>query len=199
MAWNKYYIVITNQKGMQPAEILTKLSLSGYVADGETNFLATNKSDDLFIGNYKDKIIIANPDLTYPFFSKQPDDFEKKVVAAFPATEIAVLMENSTVGQFGYSIIENGQRIRIKDGCDGEIYNDIGELLPEEQTILAGHIFDPEELDDMREDMNEEEVQSMVTFEASRRTPSEISKRYFGDSIDNLDIDAIKLTRYRKA
>ena len=199
MAWNKYYIVITNQKGTQPADVITRLGLTGYIPVGETNFLSTNKSDDLFIGNYEDKIIIANPDLTYPFFSEQPADFEKKVVAAFPDSEIAILMENSTVGQFGYAIIENGKRIRIKDGCDGEIYNDIGELLPEEQTIFAGHIFDPEELDEMREDMNEEEVQNMVTFEAGWRTPAEISKRYFGDRIDNLDIDAIKLTRYRKA
>jgi hypothetical protein len=199
MAWNKYYIVVTDQQGATPTETLTKLSLIGYQPAGEANFLQTNKSDDLFIGAYKDKLIIADPDLTYGFFSAEPSDIEKKFAAAFPSSEIVALAENSTVGEFGYTIINNGQRIRVKHGCDGEIYTDIGEPLPEEQTILAGHIFDPGELDEMREDMDEEEVQNMVAFEASWRTPAEISKRYFGDIIDNLDTDAIKLTRFKKA
>jgi hypothetical protein len=198
MAWNKYYIVVTNQQGATPTDILTKLGLNGYQPVGAANFFQTNKSDDLFIGTYQDKLIIASPDLTYGMFATEPSDIEKSFVAAFPSSEIAALAENSTVGEFGYSLIENGQRKRLKHGCDGEIYVDFGEMLPEEQEILAGHIFDPEELDEMREDMDEEEVQNMVTFEASWRAPGQISKRYFGDSIDNLDADAIKLTRFRK-
>jgi hypothetical protein len=76
---------------------------------------------------------------------------------------------------------------------------DIGETLPEEQEILAGRIFDQEELDEMREDMDKDEVQNVIAFEASWRTPAQISKRYFGDRIDNLDTDAIKLTRFKKS
>lgn len=199
MSWNKYYIVITNQQGTSSGEVVSKLGLNNYTAAGEAHFLATNKSDDLFIGTYQDQLIIASPDLTYKFFASQPSDVEKKLVALFPASEIAALAENGTVDEFGYAIIDKGQRIRVKHGCDGEIYTDIGELLPEEQTILAGHIFDPEELDEMREDMDEQEVQNTVMFEASWRTPAEISKRYFGDRIDNLDTDAIRLIRYKKA
>lgn len=198
MAWNKYYIVVTNQQGTIPAEILTKLNLSSYQPAGEVNFLQTNKSDDLFIGTYEDKLVIVDGNLTYGFFATQPSDIETRFVTAFPSSEIAALAENSTVSEFGYTIIANGQCIRVKHGCDGEIYTDIGEVLPEEQEILAGHIFDPEELDEMRENMDEEEVQNMIAFEASWRTPAEISKRYFGSIIDNLDADAIKLTRYKK-
>ncbi|MFL5742924.1 MAG: DUF6928 family protein [Flavisolibacter sp.] len=199
MAWNKYYIVVTNRQDATPIETLTKLNLSGYRPAGEANFLQTNKSDDLFIGTYKDKLVVANPDLTYGFFAIEPSDVEKRFVTAFPASEIAALAENSTVGEFGYTIINKGQRIRVKHGCDGEIYTDIGEPLTEEQAILAGHIFDPEELNEMREDMDEDEVQNMVAFEASWRTPGEISKRYFGERIDNLDSNAIKFIRYKKA
>ena len=137
--------------------------------------------------------------MTYGFFAAEPADLEKKLVAAFPSSEIAALAENSTVGEFGYTIIDNGQRIRVKHGCDGEIYTDLGERLPKEQAILSRHIFDPEELDEMREEMDEQEVQNMVAFEASWRTPSEISKRYFGNIINKLDTKAIKLIRYKKA
>jgi hypothetical protein len=199
MAWNKYYIVVTDPKEATPTDVLTKLGLKGYQPAGDANFLQTNKSDDLFIGTYKDKLVIANPDLTYGLFAAEPSDIEKRLVAAFPSSEIAGLAENSTVGEFGYCLIYNGQRKRVKHGCDGEIYTDIGDALPEEQEILAGDIFGPEELDEMREDMDEEEVQKLVTFEASWRTPAQISRRYFGDIIDNLDTDAIRLTRFRKA
>jgi hypothetical protein len=199
MAWNKYYILVTNQQGVTPTETLTKLNLTSYQPVGQANFHQTNKSDDLFIGSYKDKLVIADPYLTCEFFATEPSDIEKKFVAAFPTSEIAALAENSTVGEFGYTIIDNGQRIRVKHGCDGEIYTDIGEPLAEELAILAGHIFDPQELDEMRKEMDEDEVQSKVTFEASWRTPAEISKRYFGHRIDNLNTDAIKLTRYKKA
>jgi hypothetical protein len=198
MAWNKYYIVVTNQQQATPTEILNKLGLPNYQPAGNANFLQTNKSDDLFIGTFKDKLVIVDPDLTYGFFAAEPSDIEKRFIAAFPFSEIAALAENSTVGEFGYSLINNGRRVRVKHGSDGEIYIDIGETLPEEQEILDGHIFNPEELDEMREDMNENEVQNMVIFEASWRTPAQISKRYFGDIIDNLDADAIKLTRFRK-
>src|SRR5215212_7082721 len=137
MAWNKYFIVITNQRGTEPADVLTRLGLTGYTPAGETNFLATNKSDDLFIGSYDDKLIIASPQLTYGFFDQQPADIEKRFVSTFPSSEIAALAENSTVDEFGYCIINNGQRVRVKHGCDGEIDTDIGEALPEEQAILS--------------------------------------------------------------
>jgi hypothetical protein len=198
MAWNKYYIVVTNQQGTTPTEVLSKLNLTSYQPVGEVNFHETNKSDDLFVGNYEDKLVIADPALTYGFFAAEPSDIEKRFVAAFPSSEIAALAENSTVGEFGYTIINEGRRIRVKHGCDGEIYTDIGEPLAEEKAILAGHIFDPEELEEMREDMDEDEVQNMIAFEASWRAPGEISKKYFRDRIDNIETDAIKLTRYKK-
>jgi hypothetical protein len=51
MAWNKYYIVVTNQQETTSTEILTKLGLNDYQPAGEANFHQTNKSDDLFIGS----------------------------------------------------------------------------------------------------------------------------------------------------
>lgn len=199
MAWNKYYIVVTNQQEANPIDILNKLGLTAFNQSGTASFFETNKSDDLFIGTYGDKLIIANPDLTYGFFANEPSEIEEKFVNAFPVSEIAALAENSTVGEFGYAVINNGKRIRVKHGCDGEIYMDIGGKLLEELEILAGQIFDPKELDEMREDMDEEEVQRMIEFEASWRVPAQISKRYFNSRIDNLDTDAIKLVRFKKS
>lgn len=65
-----------------------------------------------------------------------------------------------------------------------------GELLPEEQEILAEGIFGNDELDEMREDgMSEEEVQAVVSFEASWRVPNLLSARYLGKPVGAIDTE----------
>ena len=179
---------------LSPSFLLKKPSSAG-----EANFQQTSKSDDLFIGTYKDTLIIANPDLTCDFFYARPSDIEKKFVAAFPFSQIVALVENSGDREFGYTIIDKGQRIRVMHGRGEKIFIDIGQSLPEEKTVRAGQIFEPEELDKMWGDYDEDQVMELYAFEASMRTPAEISKRFFGEIIDNLDADAIKLIRYKKA
>ena len=85
-----------------------------------------------------------------------------------------------------------------KHGHGEKIIIDIGEELPEEKTIKAGQIFNPEELEKMWGDYDEDQVMELYAFEASMRTPAEISKRFFCDTINNLDSEAIKLTRYKR-
>ena len=180
-------------------EVLPKLGLPEHEPSGEVNFLDTNKSDDLFIGTYEDNIIIVNPSMVYQLLSTELPELGERFITSFPTAEIAVLAENSTVAEFGYAIIDRGRRVRVKHGCDGEIYVDIGDLLAEEKEIMTGAIFSPEELEEMREDMDEDEVQEMIDFEASWRVSSEISKRYLGEDVESLSRDAIRFTRYKKA
>lgn len=198
MAWNKYFIVVTDQPIVDPGDFLERLGIKGWKLKGQANFLATNKSDDLFVGRYGNQLVIANPDLVHSFFSEDPREIERKFIETFPGSVIAVFMENSTVGQFGYSVIEGGQRIRLSDGSDGEIFHDFGSLLPEEEVIRAGSIFDPEELDEMKEEMDDEEVATMIRFEASWRVPRQLSKRYFGQSVEEV-AEEIKLAQYIKS
>ena len=195
---NKYYIVVTEQQGATPTDILAKLSLTDYQPAGEAKFLQTYESnDDLFIGNYEGNIIIVNPDLTSDFYYRRPSDTEKKFIAAFPSSQIVALAENNWNREFGFTIIDKGQRIRVKHGHGEKIIIEIGEELPEEKTIKAGQIFDPEELDKMWRDYDEDQVMELYAFEASMRTPAEISKRFFCHTISNLDSEALKLTRYK--
>lgn len=198
MAWNKYYIVVTQQAGVSPAEVLSELGFPDFRPAGEVSFHATNKLYDLFVGTYEDKLIIAHPDLVYSLLRAEPSKFERKMIEVFPTSEIAALAENSTVNEFGYAVIDQGQRIRVKHGCDGEIYTDIGTPLAEEKAILSEGIFSPVELEQMRQEMDEEEVLETVAFEASWRVPGELSRRYFGDVIDNLDADAIRMVQFTK-
>ena len=133
MAWNKYYIIVKSPKLTDTEEILTKLNLGRYKATEKVPLHYSNKPETLFTGFYNDSFIVVHPDLAFHFFGDTQTETEKLFIATFPESEIAALVENSTVGLYSYAVIDNGQKIRMKDGCDGEVYNDKGDLLPEEK------------------------------------------------------------------
>lgn len=90
-------------------------------------------------------ILIVHPDLAFKFFGATQSEKEKRFIDLFPDSEIAALVDNESVGLFSYAIIVDGKKIRMKDGCYGEIYNDFGDLLPEEKDLLSETIFMEEE------------------------------------------------------
>ncbi|MGE9311644.1 hypothetical protein ACLOAU_08360 [Niabella sp. CJ426] len=197
MAWNKYYIIIKSPRLTDTKEILTKLNLGQYEPKEEVPLHYSNKPDTLFTGFYNDNFIVVHPDLAFHFFGKTQTETEKVFIDTFPDSEIAVLVENSTVGLYSYAIIDSGEKIRMKDGCDGEIYNDTGDLLPEEKEILSQKIFEDEEVEEMKEDgMTDEEITAMINHEASGRVPNLLTKRYFGQTVGSIDTDKIMLTKY---
>jgi hypothetical protein len=198
MSWNKYYIIVTRQEGVTPEEVRDRLGLQGYAVQGRVNLWETNKPETLFIGQYRDCILIVDPEMPFQFFLPEPSPAEQLFERTFPDSEIAVLIENGTVNLFGFAIIKKGKRVRMKDGCDGDIYHDIGKPLPEELEISNSIIFPESELEEMREGSDEDEVARMIDFEASWRTTNALGKRYFGVPLGSLDGNEIMLTRFVK-
>jgi len=197
MAWNKYYIIVKSPKLTDTKEILNRLNLGQYKPSKEVPFHYSNKPETLFTGFYNNNFIVVHPDLAFHFFGETQTETEKLFIDTFPDCEIAALVENSTVGLYSYAIIDNGQKIRMKDGCDGEVYNDQGDLLPEENEIFSQKIFEDEELEEMKEDgMTDEEVDAMIKHEGSWRVPNLLTKRYFGQTVGSMDTDKIMLTMY---
>lgn len=197
MAWNKYYIFVKSPKVTDISVILSKLNLTEYKPIEEVPLHYSNKPQTLFTGFYNGNFLIVHPDLPFHFFSDTPTDTEKLFIDTFPNSEIAALIENSTVGLFSYAIIDHGHKIRMKDGSDGEIYHDEGELLPEEKEVLSEKIFEDDEIEEMKEDgMSDEEVDAMIKFEASWRVPNRLTKRYLGELVGSMDTDKVMLTMY---
>jgi hypothetical protein len=106
-----------------------------------------------------------------------------KFINCFPNSEIAAIYENQTVDAFGFTIIKNGTRIRFKDGCDGEIFNDFGELLEEERRMYENATVDEVFLEELREDMDGDEVANYLAFSDSYSFSIELPKRYLGEKI----------------
>ncbi len=197
MAWNKYYIFVTTPKSKDLADILSKLNLEQYKPVKEVPLHYSNKPETLFAGFYNDNLLIVHPDLAFDFFSDTQSATEKLFAETFPDSEIAVLIENSTVGLFSYAIIDKGKKVRMKDGCDGEIYHDEGDLLVEETEILSEEIFGADEIEEMKEnEMSDEEVDAMIKFEASWRVPNRLTKRYLGETVGQIDTEKVLLTIY---
>ena len=197
MSWNKYFIFVKAPKVNDINEILSKLNLRHYKPKKQVPLHYSNKPETLFMGIYNGNLLIVHQDLAFHFFHDQQSDTEKLFIEAFPGSEIAALVENSTVGLFSYAIIENGQRVRMKDGSDGEIYHDKGELLPEEKEVLSDKIFEDDEIEEMREDgMSDKEVEARIKFEASWRVPNLLTKRYLGEAVGSMDTDKVMITIY---
>ena len=183
--------------------MLRKLNLENYSAEKEVALYEANKARTLFIGHYKNVLIIIHPDWPFDFFGPKQSETEKKFIRLFPKSEITVLIINEQVGAFGYVIIQDGIKIKMKDGADGKIFNDFGPLLPEEveikRQIRNGEVLPEEEIAELQEDMSEKEVQKHVEFEAWWGTSELIAKRYFdGQTMNNMLSSDIKVTRFVK-
>lgn len=199
MAWNHYYIFVKGSKFTDLADILSRLNLSEYKPVQETTLSYTNKPTTLFAGFYNGSLLLVHPDIVFKFFGPEQSEEEKLFIQAFPNAEIAALIINESVGLFSYAIIVDGKKVRMKDGCDGKIYNDSGELLPEESAMLSEEIFMEEELEEMRENgMSNDEIGEMIKFEASYRVPNRLTKRYLGEPVLRIDPEKVKLTKYTK-
>ena|SRR5258705_7464718 len=197
MAWNKYYIFVRSPKSTDIKAILSKLNLGHYKPTKEVPLHFSNKPETLFAGFYNGNLLMVHPDLPFHFFNDTQSETEKLFIETFPDNEIAALVENSTVGLFSYAIIDKGQKVRMKDGSDGEIYHDIGELLAEEKEVLSEKIFGDDELEEMKENgLSKDEVDATIKFEASWRVPNRLTKRYLGDTVNSIDTNKVMLTMY---
>ncbi|TDX02091.1 hypothetical protein [Dinghuibacter silviterrae] len=199
MAWNQYYVFVKNPRQTDLSEILRALDLQEYKPSAEVDLYAANKAKTLFAGFYNGSLLFAHPKLPYAFFGLDTTDTERRFTTIFPDSDIAALVINESVNGFGYALITGGRKIRVKDGADGEIYHDMGDLLPEEKEVLSEEIYTKEELEDMKSDgMSKEEIQSRVQFEASFRVPNRLTRRFLGETVLKVDGEKVKLTMYSK-
>ena len=201
MAWNQYYIFVKgpNFDGLDLDAVLARLNLSAYKPVEEVNLGQASKPKTLFAGVYNGNLVLAHPDLVYKFFEPKQSEEEQLFIETFPDAEIAALEINESVSCFGFALIVNGEKIRSKNGCDGQVYNDFGATLPEESEVLAEEIYSLDDLEDMRDGgMSEEEIEAQIKFEASYRVPNRLTRRYLGKSVLQCDISTIRLTKYAR-
>jgi len=200
MGWKIYLIIISNANNINTTDVPKKIGLDDLKPTKEITILDAQFAKGISIGKYGDKIFIVSQDLVFKFYDKTPSAFEKRICDSFPNSEIAVLTLNGTVDLYGYNIIKDGKRQRVKSGADLELYVDYGDKLQEEITISKEKIFDEEELKDIEGDNSKEQVQKIIDQEVSIRTTFRLTKRYFGKQFDQVgsDFEKIMVTQFER-
>ena len=199
MSWNKYCIIITN---VEETDLIKAVNLTGYhiltpSSEVEFRIAFDNRGDEMPFGLIDKCLWILSPTQVDKFFSEIPSALEKNLCKKFPTSTIIALEENSTVDSFGFSLIKNGEKIRILNGCDGEYYYDFGKPIGEETSCYEDVLkdFSEEEKLEIIENEGKEGLEKHLLFEAKWRVPFTLFKNEYGKTIEQV-YDENKLFRY---
>ena len=138
-----------------------------------------------YIGEYKDSLIISAYGLPFHFYDVELSEFENNLIKQFPYSEIFATTLESSVNHWGYAIIQNGQKIRLRVGDSENEIIEYGEVLDEEKALFSkskidsngNRIYLLDEFPD--EEFTEDQVGEEFVFE--------IFKRFIGEKFDMAD------------
>ncbi len=190
MGWNITATFIKNIGGIEMnLELLESLGFRGFEFIGEADFNIGPEIGETYITNYNGTLIIANADLCWQFAKPKQSQTENRFLEKFPNSEIIQI----SIGHgLSYCIFQNGEKLRLREAGD-EIYQDFGNPLPEEIIARTQELISKENLDEMREDLTEEEVQNQIESEVTYETAFELTKRIFGKRYDEFELSEYKM------
>jgi hypothetical protein len=203
MGWKASAIIIHKPTQVDNEELLKELGLVNLTRIADEPFEVAIYPDDnkVYIGTYKDNLLVCQPDIPMQFFEDFETPTEKILKQKFPNAEICSIILQSTVNLWGYSVTRNGQKIRARAGSsDDGTFVELGEPLDEEKELLSKSRLDENGnriywLDDFPDEpFNEDQVGENFVFS--------ICKRYFGEELDRADDLLFETTlagyKYRK-
>lgn len=188
MGWKLSSIIINPKTDINYESLLNKLGFENLKKIENQYFDSAMypDNDKVFLGVYKNNLIICADNLPLNFFDKNISDTEKKLIELFPKSEICAVSLQSNINHFGFAIIRNGEKIRAKAGdADLGTILDIGEPLEQEKELLSKSKIDKDGQrlyyfeDNIHEPYLENQVGENFVFE--------IFKRYTGESFDSDD------------
>ncbi|REE06939.1 hypothetical protein DFQ09_1241 [Winogradskyella pacifica] len=203
MGFKIYLIAITNAANVNTTDIPNKIGFDNLQPANEISISEAQYENGISIGKYDDTIFIVSSELVFEFYHKNPSELEKKLTNEFPNSEIAILTLNQTTDFYGYNIITNGKRKRVRSGADTEIEIDFGEKLPEELDISKDPLFglyleELKEFQSSDKDFTKKQMKAEIEQEIGVRTFFKLTSRYFGKPIDEngTDYNEIKVTKF---
>jgi len=188
MGWKASALLINPCGEINSEELLTDLGFAKLTKIKDETFdAAINPSGKkVYIGKYKDTLIITTANLPTTFLAENTTPTEKLLISKFPDSEICAIVLHSVVNLWGYSVIKNGQKIRARAGsADDGTTLEYGEPLEEEKELLGkstigengARTYLLEDFPD--EPFTEDQVGENFVFS--------ISSRYFGEPLDCID------------
>jgi len=188
MGWKASTIIIHKPTQVDNEQLLKELGFDNLTKSEDEPFeVAINpKGNKVYIGTYKDNLLICAPDIPMHFFENNETETEKKLIKIFPKSEICSLVLHSGVNLWGYSIIKDGQKLRARAGSsDDGTFVEFGKPLDEEKELLSKSIVNEKGqrrfiIDDINDEpLTEDQVGENFVFA--------ISKRYFDEELNMAD------------
>jgi len=188
MGWKASTIIIHEPTLVDNEQLLKELGFTNLVPIKEETFEVAMNPDDnrVYIGTYRDNLLICAPDIPLQFFGDTETAIEKIFNRLFPGSEICSIVLHSVVNLWGYSVTVDAHKVRARAGSsDDGTSIEIGEPLEEEKELLSKSTVDENGIrtylfDDFPDEpFNEDQVGENFVFA--------ICKRYFGEELDNAD------------
>jgi hypothetical protein len=145
MGWKTSCIFIQNPGNVDHGKVLQTLGFEQYsTIEAEPFEVALNpKEGQVYIGTYKDCLIICTPDIPLQIIETQNSALERAISSIFPKADISAFVLHSVVNLWGYTVLQNGKKIRARAGnCDDGTYLDQGDPLDAEQELLSQSTLD---------------------------------------------------------
>ncbi|MBD1363437.1 hypothetical protein IDJ77_06415 [Mucilaginibacter sp. ZT4R22] len=177
--WKFYLIIISNTLNIKTTQVAERLGLDTSIFK-TVNFMSAQKIGSVSIGLINENITIVSDELALEFLETDAKQAELDLVKLFPGSKITVLVANPTVNLYGFSLIENGKRIRVKSGADDDVYIDFGKPVSYELQLSAEKIFSDEELQEITEENGKDGLQRILDNERGVRTTLHLEEMLLG-------------------
>ncbi|RFM34638.1 DUF6928 family protein [Chitinophaga silvisoli] len=140
MGWKTASLIISNVTTVDAEKLLQELGIEQFKKTGDEPYDVAiyPKEQQIFVGIYHQHLVISSWQITELSFSKELSKYEQVLTALFPASEICTMQLHSGVNHWGYALIKNGEKIRVRCGnADEGTIIDFGEPLQEELALLS--------------------------------------------------------------
>ncbi|HJR99370.1 MAG TPA: hypothetical protein VJ780_00430 [Flavobacterium sp.] len=211
MGWNTSLIIIENKENYSNEnELLKSLGFENFKQKENTTFeeILNPEKNQIGIGYYNGNLIICDGYLLTNKSLEESEnlnlaDYEKNLVKIFPKSEIITVSCVSSVNFHGYSLIQNGEKKRLKF-VDSEIKYEFGNRFEEENEIYKtsyveeGNLFWKDE-NDKDDSFTEDQLMEDFTFKiAKRRLGVQIDTEEGEDLFENTEFKVFEVNNILK-
>jgi len=188
MGWKASAIIVHSNKETDHKSLLSELGFSNLskIKDRTVEEVINPDDNEVYIGRYKNNLIICAPDMPMNFFEETPGHAEKVLIDKFPDAEICSIVLHSVVNLWGYSVTKNGKKIRARAGsADDGTFVEFGEPLKEELDLLSkSHINEDGKREYLFADFPDE---PMTEDQVGEEFVFGITGKYLGKQLDSCE------------
>lgn len=188
MGWKLSMVIINTKQDFDEKEVFDALGYSNLEKCDTEYFdsIMNPRDGKIYIGKYNGNVIICMQDLPLEAMDRNLSKAELVLSKIFPKTEIATFVLHSVVNLWGYSIVNDAKKIRVRAGsADAGTAVEYGLVLEEEKELLSkSKLNDAGERVFIFENMPEDEF---MEDQVGENFVFELSAKYLGKNLSACD------------